>query len=146
MACDSYRIKPPPQRRDREFIPVIPRTWRQGQSYRHLNEGTGSLSRSYSEVIAAFRVLVTSTKGPGVYPGHERIRDAVVDGHHTSTKGPGVYPGHDVPAALGLDFFDTSTKGPGVYPGHIDACQTAAATTWHLNEGTGSLSRSSRLR
>ena len=37
---------------------------------RYLNEGTGSLSRSFVGRFCAVRLSVTSTKGPGVYPGH----------------------------------------------------------------------------
>ena len=109
----------PPQRRDREFIPVIP-----------------------AADLKLALLWRTSTKGPGVYPGHllspvqnfvllqpqRRDREfipvigarealaGVVNG--TSTKGPGVYPGHIVQVSHAAAPALTSTKGPGVYPGH----------------------------
>ena len=108
-----------PQRRDREFIPVI---WR-------------------SRPVLVVEVP-TSTKGPGVYPGHIRDGDAAVLGVITSTKGPGVYPGHLLLAVLITPRVITSTKGPGVYPGHSCCVRTCTTTAPYLNEGTGSLSRS----
>ena len=67
-----------PQRRDREFIPVIGRSSCSLCRFRcDLNEGTGSLSRSCACKNRECRlVLLTSTKGPGVYPGHRRTRRA----------------------------------------------------------------------
>ena len=98
----------PPQRRDREFIPVIP-----------------------AADLKLALLWRTSTKGPGVYPGHllspvqnfvllqpqRRDREfipvigarealaGVVNG--TSTKGPGVYPGH------GLIFYQHLSSSQG---------------------------------
>ena len=178
-----------PQRRDREFIPVIDhkgdshtrhhnlnegtgslsrsscRMPFHGSRSRYLNEGTGSLSRSFVGRANLEACGTTSTKGPGVYPGHRLLNRVSVRIANTSTKGPGVYPGHCVFSCICRLRDRTSTKGPGVYPGHYAVLTTSdffqvpqrrdrefipvissRGTVWlartYLNEGTGSLSRS----
>ena len=110
---------------------------------RHLNEGTGSLSRSFRLDGLFLRLRRTSTKGPGVYPGHHFSAGTQMNGavpqrrdrefipvialrmHDwlsmvpTSTKGPGVYPSHNATGVLIGALIGTSTKGPGVYPSHL---------------------------
>ena len=69
--------------------------------------------------------MLTSTKGPGVYPGHLVVSERRGSADETSTKGPGVYPGHWRSHRLSEGRTSTSTKGPGVYPGHgIAATET----------------------
>ena len=65
-----------PQRRDREFIPVMSAGTAARNGLSDLNEGTGSLSRSCTFGRIFSRSAATSTKGPGVYPGHD-VRKAL---------------------------------------------------------------------
>ena len=134
----------------------------------HLNEGTGSLSRSSSTGAVSKRtrapqrrdrefipvIMKPVTFSEPIASPQRRDREFIpVIAHlggnrlvaqNTSTKGPGVYPGHAVvehhDVFLGVP---TSTKGPGVYPGHSCRRSQARTALAYLNEGTGSLSRSS---
>ena len=132
----------PPQRRDREFIPVI--TWRGSPSAwcrRPQRRDREFIPVIVLEVDLEKLVVRTSTKGPGVYPGHLHRNGHGVLAVQTSTKGPGVYPGHNLVDLFIACALVTSTKGPGVYPGHREPCANASSMIY-LNEGTGSLSRS----
>ena len=108
----------------------------------YLNEGTGSLSRSFRVTITTLLLGKPQRRDREFIPVIWRSRPVLVVEVPTSTKGPGVYPGHLLLAVLITPRVITSTKGPGVYPGHSCCVRTCTTTAPYLNEGTGSLSRS----
>ena len=85
-------------------------------------------------------------EGTGGYPGHSvrmRLR-AVLSS--TSTKGPGVYPGHFHGLLRPGRARPDLNEGTGSLSRSCSKTRCSARKALHLNEGTGSLSRSSPHR